>query len=181
MKGTHQLTREIAIDAPRDQVWAVVADSNLLPQWAPPVKQVEEVSQGPERVGTTRVCRVEFGGREGTMTERCVEFDPPRRAGYVVDDDSLGFSRMFADYGFTISIEDAGDASIARTDTYYTPRNPLFSLMNALIMRRRFTSTVDELLAGLKRSSEVRDQARDDVAPPSASSLPRQPSSGEAH
>jgi hypothetical protein len=32
--------------------------------------------------------------------------------------------------------------------------------MKALIMRRRFTSTVDELLAGLKRSSEVRDQAR---------------------
>jgi uncharacterized protein YndB with AHSA1/START domain len=158
MRGAHQLSREIAIDAPRDQVWAVVADSNLLPQWAPPVKRVEEVSEGPEGVGTTRLCRVEFGGREGTMTERCVEFDPPSRAGYVVDDDSLGFGRMFADYGFTISIEEARDgSSIARTDTYYTPRNPLVSVMNALIMRRRFTSTVDELLAGLKRSSEARE------------------------
>jgi hypothetical protein len=118
--------------------------ANLLPQWAHPVKQVEEVSQGRERVGTTGVCRVELGGREGTMTELCVEFDPPRRAGYVVE-----------------TTEDAGDAPIARTDTYYAlPAIALFSLMNALIMRRRFTSTVDELLAGLKRSSEVRDQAR---------------------
>jgi uncharacterized protein YndB with AHSA1/START domain len=157
VKGEHQLTREIAIDAPRDQVWAVVADSKLLPEWAPPVKQVNSVSDGPDGVGTTRVCQVEFGGRNGTMTERCVEFDPPRRAGYVVDDDSLGFGRMFAAYGFTISIEDGPQgSSIARTDTYYTPRNLLFSLMNTLIMRRRFASTVDQLLIGMKRSSEKR-------------------------
>jgi uncharacterized protein YndB with AHSA1/START domain len=157
MKGEHQLTREVAIDAPRGQVWAVVADSELLPEWAPPVKELEDVSDGPEGVGTTRLCRVEFGGREGTMTERCVEFEPPQRAGYVVDDDSLGFGRMFADYGFTISIEEAPDgSSIARTETYYTPRNPLFSLLNALIMRRRFRSTVDELLSGLKSASENR-------------------------
>lgn len=157
MRGEHQLTREIAIQAPRDEVWAVVADSKLLPEWAPPVRQVNSLTERPEGIGTTRVCEVVFGGRKGTMTERCVEFDAPRRAGYVVDDDSLGFGRMFADYGFTISIEDGPElSSIARMDTYYTPRNPLFGLMNAVIMRRRFANAVDELLSGLKRSSEGR-------------------------
>jgi Polyketide cyclase / dehydrase and lipid transport len=122
-----------------------------------PVKEVNSLTEGPEGIGTTRVCEVEFGARKGTMTERCVEFEPPRRAGYVVDDDNLGFGRMFADYGFTISIEDGPDgSSIARTDTYYTARNPLFSLLNALFMRRRFARTVDELLSGLQRSSESR-------------------------
>jgi uncharacterized protein YndB with AHSA1/START domain len=157
MKGDHQLTREIAIDAPRTQVWPIVADSRLLPEWAPPVKEVSDVSGGVEGVGTTRVCQVAFGGREGTMTERCVEFEPPRRAAYVVDDDSLGFGRMFADYGFTITIDDGPNgSSIARTETYYTPRNPLFGVINALIMRSRFARTVDDLLSGLKRSSESR-------------------------
>jgi uncharacterized protein YndB with AHSA1/START domain len=157
MNGKHQLTRDTVIEAPRDRVWAVVADSSLLPEWAPPVKEVTDVSEGPEGVGTIRVCEVEFGSRQGTMTERCVEFDPPRRAGYVVDHDSLGFGRMFADYGFTITVEDRLDgSSIARTDTYYTPRNPLFRLINALLMRRRFASTVEDLLSGLKRSSESR-------------------------
>lgn len=157
MKGDHQLTREIAIDVPPTQVWAVVADSSQLPEWAPPVKEVRDVSKGAEGVGTTRVCQVEFGGREGTMTERCVEFDPPRRASYVVDDDSLGFGRMFADYGFTITIDEGPNGSaIARTETFYTPRNPLLGLINALIMRRRFARTVEELLSGLKRSSENR-------------------------
>jgi uncharacterized protein YndB with AHSA1/START domain len=162
MNGDHQLTRELAIDAPREQVWAVVADSNRLVEWAPPVKEVSELSDGPEGVGTTRLCQVEFGGRSGTMTERCVAFEPPHRAAYVVDDDSLGFGRMFADYGFTITIEDdLHGGSIARTETYYTPRNPLFKLINAVIMRRRFESTVDDLLSGLKRASErARQDAR---------------------
>jgi uncharacterized protein YndB with AHSA1/START domain len=160
MNGKHQLTREVAIDVPPHQVWSVVSDSSLLPEWAPPVKGITEISDGPDGVGTTRVCEVEFAGRPGTMTERCVEFDPPRRAGYVVDEDSLGFGRMFADYGFTVTIEEgANGSSIARTDTYYTPRNPLFSLINALMMRRKFASTVEGLLAGLKRSSENRVRA----------------------
>jgi hypothetical protein len=94
------------------------------------------------------------------MTERCVAFDRPHRAAYVVDDDSLGFGRMFADYGFTITIENGLDgSSSARIDPYYTPRNPLASLMKALIMRRRFTHTVDGLLSGLKRASERRSPA----------------------
>jgi uncharacterized protein YndB with AHSA1/START domain len=155
VNGDHQLTREVAIDAPLEHVWAVVADSNRLAEWAPPVEEVSEISDRIEGVGTTRVCQVEFGGRGGTMTERCVAFEPPHRAAYVVDDDSLGFGRMFADYGFTITIENGRrGGSIARTETYYTPRNPLFKLLNALIMRRRFETTVDELLSGLKRTCE---------------------------
>ena len=157
MNGKHQLNRETVIDAPGDQVWAVVADSSMLPEWAPPVSALTDMSKGPEGVGTTRVCAVDFGSRQGSMTERCVEFDPPHRAGYVVDDDSLGFGRMFADYGFTITIDDRLDGtSTVRMDTHYTPRNALFRLLNALMMRRRFASTVDELLSGLKRSSERR-------------------------
>jgi Polyketide cyclase / dehydrase and lipid transport len=157
MKGTHQLTRQTVIGASRELVWAVIADSRLLPAWAPPVKAIDEISGevGYEGVGTTRRCRVVFAGRPGMMTERCVDFQPQVRAGYVVDEDSLGFSRMFADYGFTITVEDGPDgSSVARTDTYYTPRNLLFRVINATVMRRRFARTVDELLAGLKRISE---------------------------
>ena len=171
MNAEHQVTREVAIEAPRDQVWALVADSSRLAEWAPPVKEVSELSHGPEGVGTTRVCQVEFGGRSGTMTERCVEFEPGHRAAYVVDADSLGFGRLFADYGFAITIDDGlHGGSIARTETYYTPRNRLFKLINALIMRRRFENTVDDLLSGLKRASERGDAP---ARPPSAPFSPR--------
>jgi len=155
MNGKHQLSRETAIAAPRARVWSVIADSTLLPDWAAPVRAVKLLGVSSEGVGASRICEVDFGGRKGTMTERCVEFEPERRAGYVVDEDSMGFGRMFADYGFTMTLEDGPNGGcIARTDTYYTPRNPLFGLMNVLMMRRKFGVTVEGLLAGLKRTSE---------------------------
>jgi hypothetical protein len=91
------------------------------------------------------------------MTERCVEFLSNRRAGYVVDDDTLGFHRMLVEYGFTITLDQRSDhATALRIDTYYTPRTPLYALLNRLVLRRRMRTTVDGLLQGLKQISERR-------------------------
>ena len=43
-----------------------------------------------------------------------------------------------------------------RVDTHYMPRNPLYSVMNAVMMRTRFAAVVDSLLGGLKALSEER-------------------------
>jgi hypothetical protein len=105
----------------------------------------------------TRHCSVDLGGRAGTMTERCVEFLPSRRAGYVVDDDTLGFHRMLVDYGFAITLDPRSDRTTAlRIDTYYTPRNRLYALLNQLVLRQGMRRTVDGLLQGLKQISERR-------------------------
>jgi hypothetical protein len=91
------------------------------------------------------------------MTERCVEFLPNRRAAYVVDDDTLGFHRMLLDYGFAITLDQQSDrTTVLRIDTYYTPRTPLYELLNRLVLRRRMRKLVDGLLQGLKQISEQR-------------------------
>jgi uncharacterized protein YndB with AHSA1/START domain len=157
MNGRHQVTRTVQVATDPAAIWGVIADSRLLPQWAGVVKDVTYLGESEEGVGMTRHCNVELGGRTGTMTERCVEFVPNRRAGYVVDDDSLGFQRMLVDYGFTITLEPRADRATAlRIDTYYTPRNPLYALLNRLVLRRRLRRTVDGLLQGLKEISERR-------------------------
>lgn len=94
-----------------------------------------------------------------SLTERCVEFIPGRRAGYVVVDDTLGFGRMLTDYGFTLTLDPRpasrpAERTTVRIDTYYTPRNPAYALMNRLILRRRMRTVAAELLQGLKRISE---------------------------
>jgi hypothetical protein len=105
----------------------------------------------------TRHCNVDLGGRTGTMTERCVQFIPRRRASYVVDDDTLGFNRMLVGYGFTITLDPASDRATALCiDTFSTPRNPLHALLNRLLLRRRMRTVVDGLLQGLKQRSERR-------------------------
>jgi hypothetical protein len=157
MNGKHQLTRTAQVATDPAAIWGVIADSRLLPQWAHVVKDVTYLGDQEEGVGMTRHCSVELGGRTGTMTERCVEFLPCRRAGYVVDDDTLGFHRMLVDYGFAITLDARSDRTTAvRIDTYYTPRTPLYELLNRLVLRRRMRRTVDGLLQGLKQISERR-------------------------
>jgi Polyketide cyclase / dehydrase and lipid transport len=157
MNGKHQVTRSVQVATDPAAIWGIVADSTLLPLWARVVTDVTYLGEEEEGVGMTRHCDVELGGRTGTMTERCVEFLPSRRASYVVDDDTLGFNRMLVDYGFTITLEPRSDRTTAlRIDTYYTPRNPLYALLNQLVLRRRLRRTVDGLLQGLKDISERR-------------------------
>jgi hypothetical protein len=157
MNGRHQITRTVQVATDPAAIWGVIADSRLLPQWAGVVKDVTYLGETEEGVGMTRQCGVELGGRTGTMTERCVEFLPSRRAGYVVDDDTLGFHRMLVDYGFAITLDPRSDRTTAlRIDTYYTPRNRLYGLLNRLVLRRRMGKLVDGLLQGLKQISERR-------------------------
>jgi hypothetical protein len=157
MNGKHQVTLTVEVAADQAAIWGVIADSSLLSQWAGVVRDVTYLGLGEEGVGMTRLCNVEFGGRTGTMTERCVEFIPTRRASYVVDDDTLGFKRMLLDYGFTITLDPRSDrATGLRIDTYYTPRNPLYALLNGLVLRRRMRKVVDDLLQGLKQISDRR-------------------------
>lgn len=156
MNGKHQLRRSRSISVPRAEVWAILEDSSLLPRWATVVDQVDCRAPGPETVGSVRECRVNFAGREGSIVERCVAVVPGTTIAYVVDEDTLGFNRMFADYGFTITLAEATSGTIVRMDTYYTPRNVLTWAMNALVMRRKFAKTVDTLLEGLARLAEER-------------------------
>jgi uncharacterized protein YndB with AHSA1/START domain len=157
VNGKHQVTRTVQVATDPAAVWGVIADSTLLPQWAGIVTDVTYLGETEEGVGMTRHCNVELGGRTGTMTERCVEFLPNRRAAYVVDDDTLGFHRMLVDYGFTITLDQRSDRTTAlRIDTYYTPRTPLYALLNRLVLQRRMGKLIDGLLQGLKQISERR-------------------------
>jgi uncharacterized protein YndB with AHSA1/START domain len=157
MEGRKQLERTTEIDAPATVVWEVLSDSRLLPQWVPAVQEVVACSAEGEGVGAVRNCNVELMGRQGRMVERCVEFTPTTRAAYVVDDESFGLRKMFADYGFALNLRsNGGDRTAVTIETHYTPRNSLYSVMNAVMMRRRFAAVVDDLLEGLKTLSERR-------------------------
>lgn len=157
MKGQKQLERSMDIDGPVSVVWEVLSDSRLLPQWVPAVQEVVACSAEGEGVGAVRQCNVELMGRQGRMVERCVAFTPMSRAAYVVDDESFGLRKMFADYGFALNVEPIGnDRTAVRIETHYTPRNFVYAVLNGVMMRRRFAAVVGALLEGLKRLSEDR-------------------------
>ncbi len=167
MQGTKQLERTTSIDAPVEAVYALFLDNKALPDWAPVVDEVLTEDGGDESgVGCTRTCAVTIEGRSGTMVERCVEAVPDTKASFVVVDDSFGFDRMLRDYGFTAHFASRGPNETAvRIETFYTPASPIATLLNRLMMRRRFRGIVDALLAGLRTTAEQRHNVTTDEHP----------------
>ncbi len=148
-------TRQV-IDAPPSRVWAVLEDASLLPRWIAGVTEVLSHDER-EQVGSVRRCTVEFSGRTGYIVERCIEAAPERRYAYVVDDDSLGFTKMFADYGFSLALEPEADGrTVVTCSTSYRPRGLMSRAMNALVLRRKFARFRVQLLRGLKEFAEQR-------------------------
>jgi uncharacterized protein YndB with AHSA1/START domain len=160
MNGKQQIVRNTTIGAPASAVWAVLSDSRLLPEWAPVVDEVTECSVAGEAVGEVRSCNVRLAGKSGHLVERCTEFTPMTRIAYAVDDESFGMRKLFEHYGFAIDLESVGpDKTEVAIETHYTPRTPLYGLLNRLMMRRRFRNVCDELLAGLRAFAESRDRS----------------------
>lgn len=52
----------VAIDAPPNEVWAVVCDVEHWPDWTPTVHQATRLDQGPEAESLRRCCE---GARTG--------------------------------------------------------------------------------------------------------------------
>ncbi len=98
-----------------------------------------------------------MNGKKGTMVERCVETVSQTRASFLVVDDSFGFSKLLTDYGFTAHFTPTtSDQTTVRIETFYTPASPAATVLNRLVMRRKFRSVVDELLGGLCTLAEQR-------------------------
>jgi uncharacterized protein YndB with AHSA1/START domain len=144
----------VTIEAPPVRVWEVLEDASRLPEWVPVVEQVAAHAQR-ERPGTVRRCHVTMGGKRGYIVERCLEAVPERTLRHAVEDDSLGFVRMFRDYSFALELEPRGDgATMVTCTTFYEPRTVVVRAMNALLMRRRFARVRADILGGLKRTVE---------------------------
>jgi uncharacterized protein YndB with AHSA1/START domain len=157
MDGKKQIVRSTTIDAPPEAVWEVLGDSRLLSDWVPAVEEVTECSFAGEAVGQVRHCNARLAGKSGHMVERCVEFAPVTRIAYVVDDESFGMRRMFEHYGFAINLESLSTAkTLVTLETHYTPRNARYSLLNRLLMRRKFEKVCEEIVGGLKAFTESR-------------------------
>jgi uncharacterized protein YndB with AHSA1/START domain len=150
LAGTPRGRDELLVAAPVERVWAILTDSRRLPEWAPPVEAVTGC-EDEEAPGATRRCAVRIGGRPGEMVERCVEAVPLRRLSYVVDEDSFGFARRFADYGFTLSLTPCDGGTAVALQTFYDARGPFGAAMDTLLLRRQLGRVRRELLAGLAR------------------------------
>jgi carbon monoxide dehydrogenase subunit G len=78
----------IDINAPVEEVWALVDKLEEWPQWMPSIKKIERLSEGPLAVGSQLSVTAEVSGFAVTLLMTITEFVPQRSV--VLEGKALG-------------------------------------------------------------------------------------------
>jgi uncharacterized protein YndB with AHSA1/START domain len=144
---------EITVNSGAERVFALLADARRLPEWMPVVTHSDGEQ---ESLGQARRCSVNFQGRSGEVFERCVVFEPPSRIGWLLESDTLGFSRLLKNFTFDFVLHplEAGRTRVVNT-SYFEPAGLVARLIIAVALRRNFAVIRRSALAGIKRLVEA--------------------------
>lgn len=153
MKGKYQGQNEIIINTSPQEVWSVLIDGTKLSSWMPIVKHT---TGSTESMNAVRSCDVNFNGKNGKVSERCVLFEKHKNIGWEMEQDTFGFSKMFSHFGFSFELVPINETSTKVINKGYgNPRNILASLMNFFMMKRKSSGIREKALMGLKRVLEA--------------------------
>ena len=156
---------EIVVHAPTRILWQLITDSRELPNWGPPVKSVEVMTNAAdaEKLGTARRVHAEFGKKSGYFLEHRVEHVEGRKIGYLIDEENFGLSGLVQRPGFSLELESQGDqATRVIFSFFHDPRGLKGRLLNPMIKRDQRRNRL-AALASLKGRAEdiVRLQSKE--------------------
>jgi uncharacterized membrane protein len=69
----------VVINRPVDEVFEFVANIENLPQWAGPVLEAKQTSEGPVGVGTTQTQVAQLLGRRVETSQEVTEYEPNKK------------------------------------------------------------------------------------------------------
>jgi uncharacterized protein YndB with AHSA1/START domain len=143
-----QAHNEAIINAPISKVWVAITDINLLHKINP---GVITASGRMDKQGETRTCEMQNGGRKGTMTERLAELEFEKKTVWVIENDSMGMSKMLIAPRFCFYLEKLDDKKTKIiNESYYKPANIMVKIMNALMMKRKMGQIQQQILNNIK-------------------------------
>jgi hypothetical protein len=126
---------------------------------------VKQTTGGRESLEAVRHCEVEFDGKAGKITERCTEFVPLERIAWVMTEDSFGFGKMFADMGFSFTLQVIDERrTLVQNESFYRPLSLAARLVNWLVMRRKFRTLRRRVLGNLKGLAEQHSRGDGEAA-----------------
>ena len=137
------------IAAPRQVVWAALADIGSIHVWNPGVTDSHLTSQLDGALGATRHC--DLGGRN-YLDEEVVEFVAGESLTMRITKTNLPFQH--ADIRFRL--ESRGDSTTVTVSPLYKLKfGPIGALVDRLYVRRTYEKGMQSLLGGLKRHIEA--------------------------
>ena len=149
------------VDAPREEVWAVLADIGSISKWSPGVMRSHSTSTETNGEGATRHCEIAGpGGKTGTLEERAFEW----REGEGFKIDIYESNLPLKSNVVTFSLEDAGSGTrVSVSPNYVLKFGPIGVLMDKMMVKRQFEQGMEGLLAGLKYHVETGNEVGSEV------------------
>ena len=153
MNGKFQGQNQLLINAPKEKIWDVLINGEVLSQWMPIVKHTTSKT---ECLNAERSCDVELNGKKGKVMEKCVLFNEGHEIGWEMVNDEFGFDKMFANYGFSFElIPISGSTTKVINRGFGDPRNWIAKTMNVLMLRRKSAGIRKTALNGIKKLAET--------------------------
>ncbi|MFP3883206.1 MAG: SRPBCC family protein [Actinomycetota bacterium] len=146
-------TTSTVIHAPREKVWAALADIGSIHVWNPGVKSSRTITEEDSGLGASRHC--DLGGRN-YLQEEVVEYDQGERLTMRVTESNLPFAH--ADIRFLLEPEETSTRVVVRPE-YELKFGLIGTLLDRLFVRRSYEKGMQALLRGLKRHVESDVQA----------------------
>lgn len=143
------LRHDVTARCPPERVWALLADLEAVARFNQTIAAARVRGAARAGVGAERECDLKPSGR---VVERVIAWDEGRAVGLeVVESD---WPIVFMRWTTRVDADEAG-ARITQELTYQVKFGPLGWLLDNLVMRRKLTSTLDEVFANLVKAAEA--------------------------
>jgi len=143
------LENSLRIDATPERVWAALASLDALAKYDPGVSKVEVLSSERQGAGAERRCDLASGGwfKEWVATWR-----PHQALSFELYECTLPVRRLRHEYEL---VSDGAGTIVRQRMEYQLKFGPLGTLLDALVVRRKWKEGVRGFFAGLKRFVEA--------------------------
>ena len=143
------LRHDITARCAPERVWALLADLEAVARYNQTVAAARVRGAARTGVGAERECDLKPNGR---VVERVIAWDEGRAVGLEVVESDWPIVYM----RWTTRVDpDAAGARITQDLVYQVKFGPLGWLLDHLVMRRKLSSTLDEVFANLVRTAEA--------------------------
>ena len=144
-----RLVRQIAINAPKEKVWEVLADFGAVSNWAPTILESRSTTEANGGVGAERTCKHQ---KMGDIEERIVAWEDGHSLSYDVIE---GLPFPIKSLNNTWSVSAAGENAIVSLVMEFRMGLGLLGALPALMARLPMRKEMQVSLAGLKQYVET--------------------------
>ena len=147
-----KLSANVRIDAPKDKVWAAMADFGGIWRFNPSVVKSYSLTEANHGVGAERRCELTFAG--ASVEERIVEWSDAGSMAVEI----FGGEKMppIKNVIGRLEVRQDGDGSVASgTMTYDTKYGPIGWAMDKVMISKQFGKAFTGIFAGLKHHIET--------------------------